>query len=246
MPRLKDRNRQVPNGYSFYLPEVKWEAPKNFPSFTVVANGLEQVINANPYLAQKNGWPRDRKGIEDWVDTYNATLCAHMGYTDFLAGGEGGAAVVPKSQPPHQNLASLASVAARAKELVAGAKTLIEWLDDGEKPVDRDLAQSRASTCMECPKNEKGGWTRWFTVPASELIKRQVEKAQSLSMSTVHDESLHMCTACMCPLKLKVHVGVDWILKRLSPHQREGLKEGKDCWILREEAAKRGEVGFPP
>jgi len=234
MPRLKDRNRSVPNGLSFYLPELKWSAPKNFPSFTVVCNALQAVVEANPVLAAKHNWPRDRKGIEDWVDTYNATVCAHMGWNDYIAEGAGGSSI-PKSTPPPQNLSSLAAAAAKAKELIAGAKSLIEWLDEGEKPVDRDLATARAATCMACPKNEKGDWSRWFTLPASELIRRQVEKAQSLSMSTVHDESLNMCTACMCPLKLKVHVGVGWILKRITAHQREGLKQGNDCWILREE-----------
>jgi len=238
MPRLKDRNSSIPGGLVFYLPEVKWSAPKNFPSFTVVCNGLEAVIRANPALAAKHKWPTDRAGIENWVDAYNATVCAKMGWTKYIGGEGSGGGSLPKSQPPTQNLASLASAVARARELVAGAKTLIEWLDEGEKPVDRDLATARAATCAACPKNEKGDWTKWFVLPAAELIRRQVEKAQSLSMSTVHDESLNMCTACMCPLKLKVHVGVGWILKRLTAHQREGLKQGKDCWILREEAGK--------
>ena len=230
MPRLKDRNLQIPGGYQFYLPEVKWKAPGNFPSFTVVANGLEQVVNANPYLAKKNSWPTDRKGIEDWVDTYNATLCAHMGWDKFLAGGEGGASAIPKSQPPHQNLASLASVAARAKELVAGARSLIEWDESGEDAVSRDQSTARALICSTCPVNEKGDWTAWFTTPAAEMIKRRVEKVHSRGLSTIYDESLHVCVACHCPLPVKVHVPLHWINKRLSAEQKSKLDPR--CWIL--------------
>src|ERR1035437_1925879 len=232
MLRLKDRQRQIPGGYRFYLPELKWSAPGNFPSFTVVCSALNQVIRANAYLATKHHWPVDEHGIESWVDLYNATVCSRMGWADYVLEDVGG--TLPKSSPPPHNLASLSAAAARAKELVAGARTLVEWIDSGAPPVDRDLAQSRALICSTCPKNEKGDWTHWFTTPAAELIRRQVQKAADRSISTVYDEKLHLCVACHCPLKLKVHVPIDWIAKRLSPDQIAKLKEAPNCWILSE------------
>jgi len=232
MLRLKDRNKSIPNGFCFYLPELKWHAPSNFPSFTVVCNGLEAVIKANPYLAKKHGWPTDRHGIEDWVDAYNATLCAKMGWDAYITPSGGGGGTLPKSQPPPHSLASLAAAAARVKELVAGARSLMEWDDSGEDGVPRDQAQSRALVCSTCPRNEKGDWTEWFTTSAAELIKRRVEKVHSRGLSTIHDESLHVCTACHCPLPVKVHVPLRWITKRLTDEQRAKLDPR--CWILSE------------
>lgn len=233
MPKLKDRQKSIPNGYVFYLPELKWSAPGNFPSFTRVCDALQQVVNANPYLAQKHQWPTDRAGIENWVDLYNATVCARMGWEDYIV-AEGGGGSVPKTSPQHQSetLRSLASAAARAKELVAGAKTLLEWEESGEAPVAPELATHRAIVCSGCPKNEVGDWTKWFTVPAAEIIKRRIEKAQARNLVTPRDDALHFCSACNCPLKLKVHVPIAWITKRLSPETRAKLDPR--CWIHNE------------
>jgi hypothetical protein len=230
MLRLKDRQKSVPNGYSFYLPELKWSAPKNFPSFTVVCNALEAVVRANPYQAGVNRWPTDRKGIEDWVDLYNATICSRMGWDDYIVTDTGGS--VPKAQPPHQQatLQSLRNAVVASKELIAGAKTLMEWEDSGEPPVTPEAALSRAIICTDCPRNDQGGFETWFTVPAAELIRRRVEKSQQRGLTTPRDELLHTCTACHCPLKLKVHVPIEWITKRLSPEQKSRLDPR--CWIL--------------
>ena len=234
MPRLKDRQKQIPGGYRFYLPELKWSAPGNFPSFAKVCDALQQVVAANPFLSLKHKWPTDRKGIEDWVDIYNATLCASMGWDDYIA-AEGGT-TIPKSSPLHQQetLQSLRAAVAAAKELVAGAKSLTEWVDSGEPPVSSELSTHRAIICSGCPKNVPGDWTTWFTAPAAELIKRKVEKAQSLKMTTPRDDQLHFCSACNCPLKLKVHVPIGWIVKRTTPETIKKLQDGKDCWVMSE------------
>lgn len=232
MLRLKDRQRQIPNGFRFYLPELKWSAPANFPSFSVVCAAVGSVVKSNPYLAQKNQWPTRPEAIADWVDFYNATLCAKMGWDDYIITDAGGS--VPKAPPPHQqaSLASLRSAAAAAKELVAGAKTLMEWDESGEPPVPPEQSLARAIVCSDCPKNEKGDFTTWFTVPAAELIRRRIEKAQQRNLTTPRDELLNLCSACHCPLKLKVHVPLSWITKRLAPEQRARLDPR--CWILHE------------
>lgn len=234
MLRLKDRQKQIPNGMKFYLPEAKWSAPGNFPSFNIICDGLQRVVAANPFLAQKHQWPTDRKGIEDWVDFYNATLCARMGWEDYIVTDTGGSA--PKSSPHHQQetLQNLRAAAAAAKQLVAGAKSLLEWDDSGEPPVAPELSTHRAIVCSHCPKNDASDLTRWFTVPAAELIRRRMERASARKLTTPRDDQLHLCTACHCPLRLKVHIPIAWITKRLAPDQKEKLKEGKDCWILAE------------
>ena len=232
MLKLKDRNRSIPNGFKMYIPELKWQGPGNFPSFRVVCDAAEAVVKANPFLAQKHGWPRDRAGIEDWVEAYNATLCAKLGWDGFIL--TGGGTTLPKSSAPALSLKGLAAAAARAKALIAGAKTLIGWLDSGDPPVERDLATARASACVACPHNNPNDLTAWFTVPASELIKRQVEKLGSRSISTPHDPSLHVCDICYCPLKLKVQTPMKWIRKELSAAKLAELKAVPNCWVGKE------------
>lgn len=233
MLRLKDRNKSIPNGFQFYLPELKWSAPKNYPSFTTVCQQLTAVIRANAFLAQQHKWPTDPAGIADWVDTYNATVCAKMGWDDYIMTGGGGS--FPKSQPPPHNVQKLAAAAAAARKLVAGAKTLIGWLDSGEPEVARDLAERRAFSCLRCPHNNKGNLTDWFTVPVSELIRRQVSKLQSRHISTIHDENLHVCDVCLCPLKLKVQTPMKWILKEIPANVLQELKDVPGCWVKDEE-----------
>jgi hypothetical protein len=233
MVRLKDRQRQVPGGYQFFLPQLKWSAPKNFPSFTVLCDSLSAVVAANPFLAGKHHWPTERRALEDWVDLYNATLCQRMGWDDYITKGDEGVSV-PKSMPPHQSqmLQSLRSAAGAAKALVAGAKTLIAWLDSGDPPVDRDVATARAVVCVACPHNNQGDLTSWFTIPASELIRRQIAKLQERAISTIHDEKLHLCDVCLCPLKLKVHTPKPYILSHLDPEVLAKLKAVPGCWVV--------------
>jgi len=234
MLRLKDRNHQIPGGFVFYLPELKWSAPKNYPSFRVVCDSLQAVVKANPFLASKHQWPTDRESIENWVDSFNATVCSRMGWSDYITPSGGGASSLPKSPSPEQTLPSLTAAAARAKELLSGAKTLLEWDDSGEPPVSLPLAEKRAEVCAPCPLNQAGDWTRWFTTPAAELIKRRVAKAHQRGLTTPLDEQLHLCTACHCPLQVKVHIPLPWITKRLSPEQFQRLRQAPGCWIIRE------------
>ncbi len=232
--RLKNRQLQIPGGMGFYLPQLKWNAPKG-ASFNVICDAVEAVVRGNAYLAQQHQWPSGRRDIEEWVDTYNAGVCARMGWMDYVTLG-GGSVTLPKSNPRHlqETLQSLGAAAAAAKELVRGARTLVEWIDSGEGGVPPELSTHRAIICAQCPKNEKGDWTRWFTVPAAEMIKRQVERLTQRQLSTPRDDDLHLCTACHCPLKVKVHVPIAWIKKRFGPEVMAKLKEGKDCWILSE------------
>ncbi len=235
MLRLKSRQSFIPNGFVFYLPEVRWKSPR-MASFDTIVSGLMRVIKANPALAAKNKWPTDRASVEDWVDTYNATVCAKMGWNDYILTDVSGS--IPKASAPAQSLRSLAVAAAKAKALVAGAKTLMEWDDSGDPPVDRDLATARASVCAVCPLNQQGNWTDWFTVPAADLIQRRIERAKARNLSTVHDEKLQLCEACGCPLRLKVHVPIDWIGKRLAPEQLARMTSAPACWVVRELESK--------
>lgn len=237
MNRLKDRNKQIPNGYKMRLAAARWESPP-FMSFTTLCQATAKVVRANPALAAANHWPTDDAGIEQMVESYQVRLCEVNGWSDYLATAMG-PPEPPKILPPHSPRAHFA-------RLAAGASTLLDWLGEGGVPVAPELAASRARVCAgdpadpasACPQNQPGDLLSWFTKPASELIRKQLEKRKDLNLSTPDDERINICDACGCPLKLKVHVPLADILRRIPAESRSALDPR--CWILKEGATAAG------
>lgn len=218
MIRLVDRNRQIPGGLKFLEPATKWQ-PVPWSSFSTIVDGLVNHRRANAYMAAKNKWNLERRAVEDEVDEYNAKICQEHGWTNFIV-DHGGGGLDLKSRSPH----SPVSVA------VAGVKLLTEWLGEGGKPVAKEESERRALICSDCPQNQKGDWTRWFTKPASELIRKQLSMRNEMALTTSTDESLGVCNACGCPLKLKVHCPMVHIEHHMSAEVEKSLDPR--CWIL--------------
>jgi hypothetical protein len=234
MATLKNRQLQIPGGFKFSLPPLNWTAGA-FTSFDTIVNQVDRLIAANPGIAGQYGWPTKRVDIENWVDGYNAQLCAFNGWTNYVHDGTE-LVSVPKTPTPHRQtlLQNLKSAAATSKELMRGARSLLDWLQSGEPPVDRDLAIARATICVACPHNNKNPMTEWFTVPASELIRKQIAEAVSRDMTTPLDEKLNICDVCYCPLPLKVQTPVKWIKEHISPETLGKLAAVPGCWVANE------------
>lgn len=228
--RLKNRQKSIPFGFRFFQPEINFRANRN-ASFNAIVNALIQARAANPVMLRKNNWSLDYNAVAEEVDAYNAALCQSHGWDEFIVLPQ--IPTIPKALPPDQPrvVASLKAAAVAARSLVAGARTLLEWIDSNDPAVPAEQSEHRAIVCSTCPKNEAGDFTQWFTRPAAELIKNQIERAQARKLSTPRDGQLNLCTACHCPLKLKVHVPIDWIVKRLAPEQMAQLKQAPACWI---------------
>ena len=92
MPRLKDRQRQVPGGLMFELPALGWRSAP-FSSFDTIVDQVVRLVKANPKVAQKEDWPSDRPRIADWVDSVNALRCWENHWTDYYI--EGADSVAP-------------------------------------------------------------------------------------------------------------------------------------------------------
>ena len=121
--------------------------------------------------------------------------------------------------------------AIKVRQLAAGAAILADWLGDGAPLVDSETANTRAVICATCPQNGRGDLYRWFTVFASETIRKQISAFQDRKLTTPSDEKLGICYACLCPLKLKVHVPVESIKNHLSETARAKLDPR--CWITK-------------
>jgi hypothetical protein len=240
MPRLKSRQRSIPYGFRMYIPETKWAAPDG--SFDSVVNNTISHIQAHPEL-QAKGWQADYGFIAERVDAYNAAVCRQMGWNDWITEGGGAIAnpfqVTPANPPPppmDQN--KLAAAAASLKKMWVGVKTLNDWIDSGEPAVAPELSAKRAKVCSTCPKNGQGDLTSWFTKPASEAIRKQLEKVQERKLSTPFDDKLNICEVCFCPMKLKAHVPIVAINAHLGDATRAELKAvvnpSGGCWMIAE------------
>lgn len=235
--RLKSRQMQIPNGFKFLQPETGWQAPR-FASFQSIVNNLRNHRNSRPDLVAKHGWRTDEDGVAFDVEQFNVRLCLQHGWGEYLDGLEVGSGLPPKSRPPSQKESEQVSAAAeRAKKIWSGVKTLNDWIESGEPPVDSVLSEARAKVCSVCPKNTAGDFTSWFTRPAAGAIQKQIERLSDRKLSTSFDKIINVCDVCLCPLKLKVHTPKEFIKAHLSESVLTDLMQVKQCWIV-EELAK--------
>jgi hypothetical protein len=223
MAKLKSRDRFPPGGFSYLQPETQWRAP-NGASFETVVAALIQHRIGNPYLVTTHGWPTDLDSVRNQVDSYNAQICKQLGYTEYILEGPPDAPV-PKTTPLpiHQKPGAAA----------AGGSTLVEWIASGAEAVPREVALKRAEICATCPKNGKGDFTRYFTIPVSEAIRHELNRKNEWKLQTPYDDQLKICEACLCPIPLKIHVP----LKNIMPHMDTETISRLDprCWITKPE-----------
>jgi hypothetical protein len=227
--RLKDRNHQIPGGLKFYIAETKF-SPFPYSSFKTIVDAVIQHRRANAYLTKKHNWSIDYNDVVLEVDRYNAAICVAHGWLSYVS--EDASAAVPKAKARPQPSRSV-------KNAAVGVSLLKDWLGDGGIPVPDDIAAKRAWTCtsgapggQRCPQNTQGNWTRFFTVPASEGIRKMLSLREDKALTTPSDENLGVCTVCDCPLKLKVHTPLEHIKAHTTPEVRNGFPEF--CWIRAE------------
>lgn len=236
MQRLKSRNRQIPNGMWYRQVEINWDSRKVLglhPSFDTLVRAVQSARKANPHHAAKHKWTLDSAAIANEVEAFQVKICLAAGWTSYLT--EGGNAAPPFSKV--QSLANqkqLGAAVEKVKRLWTGVKTLNDWLDSKEPPVEKDLAEKRAATCVACKMNGEGDFTSLFTAPAAGAIKRQLERLSQRNISTSLDDKLRVCTACLCPLKLKCHTPMKYITPHLSDGVMDDLRKGNNCWIVSE------------
>ncbi len=239
--RLKNRNGQIPNGYRFKQAEINWDSVKVLglhPSFTRLVDALQSARLANPHFATKHKWATDKAGVANDVEAYQVKLCLSAGWTSYIT-DIGGGAPPPLAQHRNPDEQRLLDVAAkRARNVFGGVSAITDWQKDGAKAVPKEQAESRAAVCVECPLNGQGDFGKWFIAPAAAAIKRQIEWLTSQKLSTTQDSKLNICEGCLCAMKLKVWMPIDYIKKGLSDETISELRKGKECWQLKEMEAQ--------
>lgn len=218
-------------GWKFRQPQFgNWQNPMALVGFDASVKEIIKVRERNKALSLKHNLGTDYLTVANELIEYNRVIRG-LPLTDFI----------PKPNPLWQSSRSAGvAVAADARptwfkqlgRLGKGVLTLANWLGDDGVPVEATLSEQRAITCADCPKNAKGDLFSFFTKPASELIRRQLEERNALNLSTTQDEQLGICSACGCPLRLKVHVPLSFIRAHMSTE--DTTKLDPRCWITKE------------
>lgn len=214
-----------PGGWVWHEPSTGWWAPH--PIANTYSQQVQNIIRhrlANPAVMAKHKLSTDPAVV-------GRELIAYQQKRGALSPDP-----LPKLTPPPstaQMSGGVRAAVAAVRKMAAGAALLFEWQEAGMPHVVQAVAESRASTCSVCPKNEKGkSLTDIFTVPVANQIKKKMEMLSDMKLSTSHDSQLSVCSACACPLRTKVWVPLDLILKRLKPEVKQDLHES--CWITHE------------
>lgn len=233
MSRLKSRNAFPPGGFSFYEPTTQWSSTP-WASFDTIVQEIIAHRQGNPAL---KAMATDYGTVAEQLDAFNSAKCEAMGWSAFLMDG-GPSAPFTNSPPPPIDPSRLSAVAAEARAIWQGVRTLNDWIDSGEPAVPAELSAHRAEVCSTCPKNGKGDLASLFTKPAADAIRKQLEKVEGRKLSTPFDDKLNVCQTCWCPLRLKVHTPIVSINEHMSDEIRNALKAvvnpSGGCWIPKE------------
>jgi len=227
MPHLRSRTEHPPYSFRFLQPETG-QTQEFVGSFNAVVEQVMSLRNANPFLAERHGWRTDLAGVEAEVDSYNTARCIAGGWLSFVVMDDGAAQqsayVMPEKKKPTNAVGSV-------KRVAAGVAVLLDWLGSGGKAVDQTLADARAAICATCPRNDGGDFTSFFTKPIANKIRLQMEIRGDLQLHTPYDDKLTVCSACSCPLKLKVFTPIQHVLAHTSDEVKKELHPA--CWILK-------------
>jgi hypothetical protein len=214
-----------PGGWVWYEPSTGWWAPH--PIGHTYDQQIQNIIKhrrANPAVVAKHNLSLDPQVVGQQLIQYQQKRGA-------IAPDP-----IPKLTPPLQTAqmsGGVRAAVAAVKKMASGAALLFEWQEAGMPHVERDTADRRAAVCVKCPKNERGkSLTDIFTAPVAAQLKKKMEKLAEINLFTSVDSELAVCSACACPLKTKVWVPLDLILKRLKPEVKQDLHES--CWITHE------------
>lgn len=221
--RLKSRTKWLPHGFQLLLPQIGMKEPIS-GSFTDVVEAFSRIVDKNPDLAEKHGWPTNRTDQEDWIDERESHRMVAHGWLNFVD-LEGASPTQKKTSS--KPFASVASAAGKAKTALAIYRDLFG--PDG-KVVAKEEAERRAAICVECPKNDTaGGLKKYFVEKAAAEIMGVFGMLKDLDVTTSLDNKLGTCEACSCPMRAKVHVSNEILKNNLKPDQIAKLD--KNCWI---------------
>ena len=227
MTRLKSLTSFPPYGFRYINPVFGMKKDDE-GSFSVVCQKELARRKANKYLCEKHNLGLDMISVEYDVEQQNVARCLAHGWHDFVVTD----APVTRYVADGSKKNRFGNAAGGLKRVAAGVGVLLDWLGSGGKPVDQAVAEHRANVCATCPRNDGGDWKSFFTGKIADKIKKQIEIKNDLALRTSQDDKLTVCSACDCPLQLKVFTPLPHILAHTDDKVKKRLADC--CWILHE------------
>lgn len=218
-----NRHTLPPGGWRFLQPQTGWQAPT--PTSSTFNQTVMLIIKhrlGNPALVAKHKLATDVVSVGNELENFTRL---RLGVPN----------PVPKSSPLRKlantggaAVAAAGSVAAGIKRAAAGTAVVLDWLESGGAPVPQELADKRASICVQCSRNVPGSW---YTVAPAEIIRATLSKRSDVKLETPHDEQLKSCDVCKCLNRLKVWCPMEHIVSRTKPEIMAEFPA--HCWIAR-------------
>ena len=193
-------------------------------TFDAQVNNIIKHRLANPAIVVRHRLATDPVSVGNELESYTR---ARLGIPTVPQ--------LPKTIPSRALPQAAAEAVAAVAKTAEGVGLLIDWLGgDAQGNIEvaaPDLAHRRAETCVACPKNSTSPFTDWFTVPVAERLRKMVEARKELKLTTPADDKLGTCAVCRCPLALKVHCPMDFIVKHTKPETMASFPG--NCWIAK-------------
>lgn len=206
-----------------YVAETGYTTPPHI-GFEATVLDLQKHRLANPRFE----WATDIASLEHFVDSFTESRLRQTYGSkadSYLIGAPATAQSFP--WPPLRSRAPGAAAVGAAK-VKAGVGLVRDFLGPTLKAVPHALAEKRASVCVTCPQNQKGGLVAHL---GGEGLKLMLQARTDLKLETSFDANLYDCVACDCNLHLKPHVELAFILERTTPEVMAKLDAR--CWILK-------------
>jgi len=214
-----------PQGWRFRQPETGWSAPGG-QTFGQVVEAIISHRQQNPRFKLST----DRATVENELDDYTCAILKndqHWCVGSAVASFSAPLPAFPRLAEARRSAAG-GSLGKFVENAVVGIKSWIEFFGDG-KPVDRTLAEKRASVCVSCLFNESVNLAQKFTSSVVKEIMGIFEVMIDLNLETSKDAQLKVCKICDCPTRAKVHVPLAIIQKQMKPETVVELPD--HCWI---------------
>ena len=220
-----DRHTFPSGGWVFRQPQTGWAAP------TPIASTFDQTVvliiqhrMKNPAITTKHNLPTDPEVVGEELLKFNRLRLG-----------------IPEPPPrqsffaPSRSLPErVVAAAANLRRAAQGTSVWMDWLAHGGVPVDQALAEKRAQTCVDCPRNQPGEW--YVEAPAT-LLKSAIEEwkkvtGKDFKFDTAQGDKLKSCGVCLCLSKIKVFVPMTFISQRTKPEIMSEFPR-ENCWVAR-------------
>ena len=224
MQELHKEATPANGGWMFRQPQTGFKIDRPESVSWTFDRAVEEIIKhrfKNPAAVAKHGLSTNPDVVEDELMKFNRL---RLGIPDPVA--------QPMSFFNRNSLPERVAVAAgNIKRAAQGTAVVLDWLTSGGAPVEQELANRRAATCIGCVKNVPGDW---YTTAPAELIKASLEAREDLNLVTPSDATLKSCDVCRCLNRLKVWCPIAHIVAKTKPEiMAEFLP---NCWIKTESA----------